>query len=161
MSEFWGAYDIFMSIATGVATAVSIKIFTDQIRSKKIAYSFATLMAISGLIVVNLLLRSVFESSTSVRKIILGNEYIEGYWFDTTSRDTVLEHGAVVTIEEDRGEYKLYGQSFLRNGKKLGTFNSTSSAYFDKNLMFKYESYSLGNQYNGVEFLKFNADSRS
>jgi len=121
-------------VLTSIAIATSAIIqseYTLLPNKKNISIILTTLLLLLGVEILLGVFSLLISRYSKLRMIILGNEYIEGMWFDRAD-----DHFAIITITYNKGNYSVLGEVFDKKGKFLGNWNSEFS-YFDKGI-FKY-----------------------
>lgn len=66
------------------------------------------------------------NKSRSVRKALLGSEFIEGYWTDYTTRNELKKTFGIITITYNNGGYTIQGNDYLEDGTLESSFHSTA-----------------------------------
>ena len=126
-----------------IASAVSAILidYLQGIFKSRTAALLALLVLISVLVLLlDEALERVIEKSLAVRKLIAGNEFIEGYWYDMSIDNATKKvvHGVIFSIWFDDGAFKVDGVTFDPEGNRIATFSSTNAAYSNRLLLFEY-----------------------
>lgn len=130
------------TIATILTTFVLSELTSDM-SDKKYAV-LLTIISVSVIILLlNTLAEKLFENSTAIRRILFGNDFIEGWWYDITLTEDSKEprHGVLIEIAYSDYEYEVFGSSFDVDGRQIATFKSNHSNYSNRVLFFQYESH--------------------
>lgn len=99
------------------------------------------LFALIVFAVFELLFDFVLENSTTVRRLLAGKDFIEGYWLDVArdSKSGELLNVAMIFIEYKEGRIQAHGHAFLLNGHPDGSFDTKFAEYEGRELMYGYE----------------------
>jgi hypothetical protein len=136
-------YKLTIGAIASILATFLMDYLSGRFESKSI--SIIIMLAIVSIIIVsiNYLAENIMEKSPLVRKLVLGSDYIEGYWYDITydSNNILPSHGVIMLISYKDGTYVVNGTSYNGDGKRIATFRSDNSIYKDKTLYIKYESF--------------------
>ena len=80
------------------------------------------------------------DNNSFIRKVILRENFFEGYWIDKTELNTY----AIIHIKYEKGDYFINAKSFNQNGELMESWDSVSSWISDEKL----ECYYEGNYYH-------------
>ena len=83
-----------------------------------------------------------FDSSTWMRRLVLGSDFIEGVWlhriFQGQNTNNVSSF-AVITIACEHGAYTVTGKAYNLDGTVLGSFSTAATVYTDGRLRSIYD----------------------
>lgn len=77
------------------------------------------------------------DTSPQLRKLILGDDYIEGYWFNKVQTSTSALFGLLRIIVTEAG-VRVHGEQFDASGKLTATWESQMADYHNNNLRYAY-----------------------
>jgi hypothetical protein len=83
------------------------------------AAALTGLLAIAAMHVIELLVTTTFDRAIWLRRVILGDEYIEGVWFDTVVGQGLY---GLITIHIRDGKITTTGEQFDRTGRITATW---------------------------------------
>lgn len=92
--------------------------------------------------VVEFSINTVISKSKSIRKLLLGKNFIEGYWVEGVidiSEINKVESLAIIKITFIENHYSISGESFALDNKLRGSFHSMHSDYQNFCLKYSYE----------------------
>jgi hypothetical protein len=161
-----GVYRLF--VATGVS-AISVLILDqlqEVLKSRSLAWVVLLGLVAIAVFLLNQAFEGLLEASVTIRKLIAGDEFIEGHWHDiSVDRSTkVIRHGCFLTIRWEDGRFALNGTTFDEAGNLDSTFRSTSAAFENGILTFGYQSYSKGYDHAieiGIDQSRFDRPAQS
>jgi hypothetical protein len=99
------------------------------------------------------------DGSRTVRRLLMGDEDIEGYWLDVVFQSDGVVSGGVVNIYYEDGLYKIEGRDFDETGVWRGWFATELSLYDSRYLSFKYRSIRPGATEDGTGHGQYNFTS--
>ncbi len=169
MDRFERVNSVYRLLVATVVAAVSTLIF-DRLQTIFRDRSLVWIILLALIAVVLFTLNQVFEAllehSVSIRKLLAGNEFIEGFWFDISidRANKTVHHGSFITIWWENGRFAVSGIEFDPEGTRLCTFKSTSTAFADRILTFGYQSH--GDTFaqaieSGIDQLQFDSPPQS
>jgi hypothetical protein len=149
IQNFKHIYDLAIGAITSVGTAMLLGYFNKRLTSKKVSTAIILIIVSVFIMVTNYLLNNIINNNSSFRKWIDPENYIEGYWYETSPPDSnnVILHETFVKIGCLDGAYVVSGETFDTLGNSYANFKSVSSAFYNANLYFQYTSY---NQVHGI-----------
>jgi hypothetical protein len=161
-----GIYRLFVATIASAASAILIDDLQNIFKSRSIALLALLVVVSLTVILLNETLEQIVEKSVTVRKLIAGDDFIEGFWYDL-SLDNVnrkVVHGAIFRIRFKDGELKVDGVSFDPGGNRIATFTSSSAVY--SNRLFYFEYRGMNDEYQelvetGLTQLQFDAPPQS
>lgn len=91
----------------------------------------------------NNLLDKLIDKSVGLRRILLGSNFIEGYYYDLSVdiEKYIVRHGVLFNVEYEDGGFKANGVTYDRKGNRKATWKSISCTYQDRVLYIQYESH--------------------
>jgi len=126
------------------------------------AFAVTLLVVLFIVFVLNALLESLVDRAPWLRRLIMGPDHIEGWWFDI-SRDPESgrpTHGMLVEIRRQDGEYRSTGVAFGADGSRLATTTSQDAVYSDRVLRYRYTStYTRGRRNTDQGLVEMRFDS--
>ncbi len=141
-------YKLIIGTVATILTTFILDDLTQRLGDK----GYATLMTILAvtviILVMNFVLESLFENSVLLRKMLFGDDFIEGYWYDITfnQKTKKVRHSVLFSIFYEGGQIKVSGLGYDPQGNRVGTFKSTESSYSNRVLFYQYESHTNYNQ---------------
>ncbi|MBT9330478.1 hypothetical protein [Paracidobacterium acidisoli] len=159
-------YRLFVATAVSAIAALVLDRLQQIFRQRSVLWIVVLALVAVVLFFLNQVFEGLLEHSLAFRRLVAGNEFIEGYWFDISVDKThrAVHHGSFITIWWESGRFVINGIEFDPNGNRICTFRSTSSAYLDRVLTFSYESHT--ETYNlaietGIDQLQFDNPPQS
>jgi hypothetical protein len=142
MQEFKTIYELVVGTVSSLCTALFLGYLNEKIKNKRLS-TFFTVLTVSVLIIgADFLIKNLIENSSTVRKLIDSDNYVEGYWYETTvDTNSVVKHETFVEIKYSDGNLNITGETFDTLGNSYANFKSTTLAYDDKKLFFQYTSF--------------------
>ena len=136
-------YKIVLGTVATILTTFALDSVSQKIGDKGYATLMTVLIVSIVIIILNQLAESIFEKSTFIRKILFGDEFIEGWWYDISYNEQAgtVQHGVLISISYEEWKYKVNGATYDTTGKRIATFKSTESNYSKRVLFFQYESH--------------------
>ena len=149
--------------ALGISISVIFaQIATEWIKSKGLDNWLAAISAILIVLSVGKILEIVFnelfERIRWMRKLWLGDQFVEGIWFEVVFKDNVPSYYGLLTIRSDRSGVRIGGQGYDSDGSKLEFFQSNDVSISWPMLTYTYTAHrrSTANPINsGVENIIF------
>ena len=137
--------DLIRTIVTS-GIALSSLVFIDLLRTLFNSHLIA--LAVTFFLVV--LVSKFFESmlinlianSLKLRRLIMGQHFIEGYWVDKVIGEDPdkVDSVAIFQIRIYKMQYEVSGESLKPDGFQLGTFKTYISEYEDFKLRYAYDA---------------------
>ncbi|WP_283637161.1 hypothetical protein [Aquaticitalea lipolytica] len=141
MEKLSNIQKFFLATISSITTGYFINILSGLSDNTSLLIFLALVLTIIIIGIINYFIESIFENSAWVRKLILGNDYIEGYWYDLTiEKDNSVKWATMLHIFYENGELMVSGSGYYPNGEKVAVFKSTYLNYKDKTLVFEYKS---------------------
>lgn len=136
-------YKVISATIASILTTFLIDKFANQFKSDALAYSTIIVAVILIVLIGNYLIDYLIDNSVKVRKLLMGKDFIEGYWYDVSFDKTtnVIKHSVLFKIDFEKEQYVLHGVSYSSQGERIATWKSTSCTYFDRVLFVQYESH--------------------
>lgn len=143
MGEFENFFELYQIIVVTISSISSIfllNVLEHKINGKGLKTVIVVTLVSIGVIVINYGITNLLEKSSSIRKFIDEDNFIEGYYYDVTLKDTI-NRAAILNIKYKNNGYLIFGESFDITGKNTSIFNSVKSVYSDRILYFNFNSY--------------------
>lgn len=123
-----------------------IEALEGEVKGASFKYLICILLTTVILTMVNIMFENLVNFYPFLRKIILRDDFVEGFWYNLTFDDQnlnnkIIDQACLLQIVYINGDLKVYGEAYRKDGSKVGTFKSTNSAYSDKVLFFEYFSH--------------------
>jgi len=114
-----------------------------QIGSQTISALISVVVVVLSVLILNQVIEYLIDKSVSLRKLILGDDFIEGLWLDLSwsEDDLRVEHGAIIQIQFKQGHFQINGTSYDGAGQKMASFNSLLACYGGKTLFYEYTAH--------------------
>jgi len=106
----------------------------------------ALLIVVAGLQILQALLESLFDSSRPLRRLLLGNQFIEGIWFDLAQADDRPTIVGVARIVVLGAHVRFYGDDFSVDGTRQGHYISDYASLEWPKLKYKYTYHVSGTE---------------
>lgn len=138
--------DLYKLIIATIATILTTFII-DWLRQKTGDRNFAAVLAIIivsvVMILLNFILENSFENSVILRKMVFGNDFIEGYWYDVSfnEKERTIEHAILMKISYGTGKFNINGVTYDKVGNRIATWKSLDSNYCERILFYQYEAH--------------------
>jgi hypothetical protein len=144
------------SIITAFILSITDKYFISPTVTKIVVVIFVILLVYFG----NAFLDNRIENSVWLRRLLLGKNFIEGYYYDfTIDKETnSVKHGVLFCIDYFKGLYKANGVTYSSDGKKIATWKSNSCCFSQDTLYIHYISFTDYSNFfieNGLMQLQF------
>jgi len=158
LQNFKHIYDLVIGAVSSIGTALLLGYFSKKLESRKVSTIVIVIIVSVFIIVSNYFVNNLVNGSSAFRRWIDPNNYIEGYWFETSPPDTnnIIKHETFVKIEYNDGAYVISGETFDSSGRSYANFKSVSSAYYNGILYFQYTSFNqthgIGQGFDQVQF---------
>ncbi len=97
----------------------------------------------------NWAITKIVDNSKSLRKLLLGKDFLEGCWIQKITDESMHERPVIyskVYISYDDGSYKVTGESFDKDGNFTANFHSQFSEYSNHILKYPFTITTLENQ---------------
>jgi hypothetical protein len=143
LARFNGIYRLFVATFVSAAAALVLDHLQKLIKDRALQWAALLVIVAIVLFIVDQVFEGLLEKSVTMRRLVAGSEFIEGFWFDISidRKNRTVHHGSLLTISFENGALIVNGIEFDLNGARLSTFHSTSTAYSDRVLTFAYESH--------------------
>jgi hypothetical protein len=126
---------------SSITTGYFINLLSESIHNTNFIIFLSLLITIVIIGLLNYLVENLIDHSSRIRKMLLGDDYIEGYWYDITlGNNKEMLWATLVHIYYDKGALKVNGLQYRESGDKVCVFKSTYAVYHDKTLFFEYRS---------------------
>lgn len=148
----------FIAWGTTIITSIVGLLSTYFAKQAETKFNNTAVMLLCALIfivlaskVLEYFLEKIIEKSIWVRRQILGNHYVEGFWIDKVIEQQTKEVVAVaiLKISFENKQLTSSGESYDLTGNKLGTFRTYISSY--ENFKLKYAYNGLNVQQNNLK----------
>ena len=162
--EFKTIYDLIIGTISSTCTALLIGYLNRKIQDKKLSMIFTVIIISIFIIIANYSMKSLIENSSSVRQWIDPNNFVEGYWYETSPPDSnnKIKHETLIKIEYKNGNLVLTGETYDTTGKSYANFRSTTTAYNEGELFLQYTSFNITHGIGqGFDQLQFNTPPNS
>ena len=142
IAKFEKSYIIVVATVSGFLGSSFTNYLGNKLASSTISFTIIAAILITTVVVADRLLSAVIEMSSTVRQLICGTDFIEGWWYDMTSTEDKkgIHHLVIFKIYFENGSIKLSGQSLGSDGRIRATFRSRCALYKDRVLLVEYES---------------------
>ncbi len=166
LRRFRNSLRLFLASVSSGVTVVALGFVSQRLENS----AAAAMVTISLVSVVAFFLGKLVDwlvnSSPRVRRYLLGEDFIEGWWWDLArpSSDSVPTHGVLQRIWFDGDAFHVDGSSFRPDGTKLAAWSSTACTYSRRTLYVVYEAQTellLGGYERGVVQLLFDRPANS
>ena len=120
---------IIDSIGIGGAALIAdiVKNFaTSQNWANYIPISLFVLVTIILIPIISTVGTLIVNNSKFLRKLILGNQFIEGSWTDYTTRNEYKKSFGIITIKFVSGNYIIEGNDYLEDGSLESSFTTSA-----------------------------------
>lgn len=122
-----------MSGLLGVLSTYIYECYLNEYADKKLLIAIAMAIALFILIsIANWVITSFINNCQGLRKLLLGNHFLEGDWLQKiapiSSKEKPLQYH-IVHISYEKGYYMITGDSFNSIGRHIATFQSHLSKY--------------------------------
>jgi uncharacterized membrane protein YwzB len=136
-------YKVVSATVASILTTFLIDKYASQFKSDGLAYSTIIIAVVLIVLIGNYVLDYVIDDSVQLRKLLMGKDFIEGYWYDLSidKPNKAIKHGVLFKISYEKGNYVLHGITYNRQGDRIATWKSISCTFFDKILFVQYESH--------------------
>ena len=128
--------------AIALASENMLKLLHDRLHDRFFASAIVLVVAVVAFKASEAFAEWAIDQSRWLRKRILADHFIEGYWIDKVqgvAADEALDVYAIIKIKCERGRYEVSGESFDGTGEPLGNFRCYTSSYSDFQLRYAYE----------------------
>lgn len=98
----------------------------------------ALLIVVVGLHLLQSLLENIFDSSRTLRRLLLGHQFIEGTWFDLSLADDRPPIVGIARILFSGSTVRFYGDDFSVDGTRQGHYMSDYASLEWPKLKYKY-----------------------
>lgn len=145
-------YKVLVGVVATLLTTLLNSTFSSINQNENLSNLIIITLMSSFIIILNILFDNLLDYSQLLRRLILGDEFIEGYWYDLSidKESNKLKHGVLILIEYSNYSYDVTGVTFDGSGERVATFKSTISHYNDRKLFLQYESHTRY-QESGIE----------
>lgn len=136
-------YKVVSATIASILTTFLIDKYASQFKNDGIAYSTIIIAVVLAVLIGNYIVDYIIDDSVRVRKLLMGKDFIEGYWYDLSIDKTSksVKHGVLFKIDYEKGNYVLHGITYNRQGDRIATWKSISCTFFEKILFVQYESH--------------------
>jgi hypothetical protein len=161
-----GVYRLFVATGMSAIAALVLDRLQELLRNRSLAWVVLLGLVATAVFLLNQALEGLLQASVPLRKLIAGDEFIEGHWYDISvdRSSKVIHHGCLITIRWEDGRFVLNGISFDQAGNFISTFRSTSAAFENGVLTFAYQGHgeSFGPAIEiGMDQLQFDRPAQS
>jgi hypothetical protein len=111
-------YQIFATTIVSALTTFILSVIEDRFKDKTVSNVVTTVVVVILSYVLGKIFESIIENNRSIRKFLLGDDFIEGYWYDE-AKD--LSHVTLYSIKFKNDNYVVEGESFNEMGKSFST----------------------------------------
>lgn len=161
-SEFTTIYQITIVTVASVSTVFLSNVLQNKIQGKKLLGFIIILLVSAALGIANYFTENLIEKSPTVRKWIDEDNFIEGFYYDFTIKDSIPDHLSILNIVYQNKSYTVFGESYNSDGDFLSNYNSVQSTYSNKVLYFEWKAFLKNNlPITGIDQLQFGRDSDS
>jgi hypothetical protein len=119
-------YQIFATTIVSALTTFILSVIEDRFKDKTVSNVVTTVVVVILSYLLGKIFESIIENNRSIRKFLLGDDFIEGYWYDE-AKD--LSHVTLYSIKFKNDNYVVEGESFNEMGKSFSTWKSEVSIY--------------------------------
>lgn len=136
-------YKVISATVASILTTFLIDTYSSQFKSNTLAYSTIIIGVILTVLIGNYIVDYIIDDSVEVRRVMMGRNFIEGYWYDLSidQQSKTAKHGVLFKIDYEKGNYVLYGVTYNRQGDRVATWKSISCTFLNKILFVQYESH--------------------
>ena len=132
-------YQIFAATIVSALTTFILSVVGDKFKDKTVSNVITTVVVVILSYILGKLFETIIENSKIIRKTLLGDDFIEGYWYDE-AKD--MNHVTLYCIKFKNDSYMVEGESFNEMGKSFSTWKSEVSIY-DSDSRILYINYRL------------------
>lgn len=151
------------------SSAAIVSVFVEQHLSR--VFESRSLVLLGMMLIVAVLvaavsafLEALVHRSRRLRRMIVGEGFIEGYWFDMSGagQGAGPHHAVLIRIGHAPDGYEVSGVTYSLSGERVATFRAVTSVYKDAKLFCEYESNTTyGPLEKGVMQLQFDSPPSS
>jgi hypothetical protein len=144
LRRFNDIFRLLVATAISAGAAITLDRLEQLLKNRSVAWIVLLVAVAIAVFVLDQANETLLDHSAKLRRWLLGDQFIEGNWFDI-SIDRVkgsVHHGSFITIAWRGGEFIVNGIEFDPLGNRICTFRSTSTSLVANVLTFSYESHS-------------------
>jgi hypothetical protein len=141
--DFGTAYSVFFAGAASLVSPIALDFLKTRFKDNTMAIAFTLSVVSFGVLILSTTGEKLIQHSARMRKLMLGNDFVEGWWYDISFDQDLKKttHGVLINILFDGREFHINGVTYSPEGHRIATFNSMTCSYENKLLFAKYESH--------------------
>jgi len=143
LTQFNTTYKLVVASLASIISVAMNDLLAAKINSKPATFVLVMSIVVIATLALGILVENLVDNSRLVRRIIAGNDFIEGYWYDLSvdSETRLAKHGVLFNIFYMDNGFHLSGITFNSSGARVATFRSKRAIYQDRVLFYEYESH--------------------
>ena len=166
LERFSDIYRLFVATAVSAAAALLLDHLQKLFKDRALQWISVLVLIAIVLFVLDQFLEALIDLSPALRRMILGNDFIEGYWLDLSidKATRIVHHGTLLTIGWEDHRLGVTGIEFDPTGAPVANFSSTGLVYNRRVLTFVYTSHGdvfTAEVEQGIDQLQFSSPPES